>query len=100
MRHRRRTGTRFSDAWRPAVKAAGVPGAHFHDLRHHYASVVIQAGLSVKVVQERLGHATATEMLDTCVHLWPADEDRTRAAIDSVWASPVSDLCQADEGEN
>lgn len=83
----------------PAVKVAGAPGAHFHDLHHHYASVLIQAGISVKVVQARLGHATATETLDTYAHLWPADEDRTRAAIDSVWASPVSDLCQAEEGE-
>jgi integrase len=55
------TRTRFSDTWRPAVVAAGVPGATFHDLRHHYASVLIRAGQSVKVVQERLGHATATE---------------------------------------
>ena len=88
--------TRFSDAWKPAVVAAGAPGARFHDLRHHYASVLIQAGLNVKVVQERLGHATATETLDTDAHLWPADEDRTRAAIDSVWRSHVSEVCQSE----
>ncbi|MEO5839654.1 MAG: tyrosine-type recombinase/integrase, partial [Acidimicrobiales bacterium] len=80
--------------------APGAPGAHFHDLRHHYASVLIQAGLNVKVVQERLGHATATETLDTYAHLWPDDEDRTRAAIDSVWVPAVSDLCQAEQSES
>lgn len=32
----------------------------------------------------RLGHASATETLDTYSHLWPDSEDLTRAAIDSV----------------
>lgn len=38
----------------------------------------------MKVVQARLGHATAAETLDTYAHLWPDSEDRTRAAVDSV----------------
>lgn len=44
----------------------------------------IQAGESVKTVQARLGHKSATVTLDTYVHLWPDSEDRTRAAVDSV----------------
>ena len=56
----------------------------FHELRHHYASVLIAAGNSVKVVQKRLGHASATETLDTYSHLWPDDEDQTRAAIEKA----------------
>jgi hypothetical protein len=44
--------TRFSDVWRTAAKAAELPaGASFHDLRHYYASLLIQHGESVKVVQ-------------------------------------------------
>jgi hypothetical protein len=38
----------------------------------------------VKVVQERLGHSSAVETLDTYSHLWPDDEDGTRAAVDEV----------------
>ncbi len=77
---------RFSEAvWRPAVEAAGVPtGTGFHELRHYYASLLIRHGESVKVVQERLGHASASETLDTYSHLWPDSEDRTRQAVDSV----------------
>jgi integrase len=37
----------------------------FHDLRHHVASVLIAAGCSIKAVQEGLGHANASETLDT-----------------------------------
>jgi integrase len=68
-----------------AAKAAGLPaGASFHDLRHYYASLLIQHGESVKVVQKRLGHKSAVETLDTYSHLWPDSEDRTREAVDQV----------------
>ncbi|HUZ20795.1 MAG TPA: site-specific integrase [Acidimicrobiales bacterium] len=92
--------TRFSDEWRPAVKAAGAPaGTGFHALRHYYASLLIRHGESVKVVQARLGHASATETLDTYSHLWPDSEDQTRAAVDHVLLAAVSDLCQTVDTE-
>jgi integrase len=67
------------------VKAAGAPaGTGFHQLRHFYASLLIRHGESVKTVQARLGHASASETLDTYSHLWPDSDDRTRTAVDSV----------------
>ena len=76
---------RFSEVWRPAVAAAGAPPeTGFHDLRHFYASLLIRHGESVKVVQSRLGHASAAETLDTYSHLWPDSDDRTRQAVDHV----------------
>jgi integrase len=79
--------TRFSDVWRPAAKSVGPePGTGFHALRHFYASALIRYGESVKVVQARLGHASASETLDTYSHLWPDSEDRTRAAIEDAFA--------------
>jgi integrase len=74
---------RFGEMWRPV---AG--GLHFHDLRHFYASLLIRHGESVKVVQARLGHASAAETLDTYSHLWPDSEDRTRAAVDGCYLQP------------
>ena len=56
----------------------------FHALRHHYASLLIRFGESVKTVQARLGHASAAETLDTYSHLWPDSDDRTREAVDSA----------------
>ncbi len=77
--------TRFSSPWRRAVKEANVPhGTGFHSLRHYYASLLIRHGESVKVVQARLGHASAAETLDTYSHLWPDSEDTTREAVDAV----------------
>ena len=75
---------RFNEIWRPATERAGVESLRFHDLRHFYASLLINHGESVKVVQARLGHASASETLDTYAHLWPDNEDRTRAAVDEV----------------
>jgi integrase len=45
---------------------------------------LIRHGESVKVVQARLGHASASETLDTYSHLWPDSEDMTRTAVDDV----------------
>ena len=53
--------------WRPATRKAKLPEAVFHELRHYYASLLIRHSESVKVVQARLGHATAAETL----HLSP-----------------------------
>ncbi|HUZ20624.1 MAG TPA: tyrosine-type recombinase/integrase [Acidimicrobiales bacterium] len=85
----------FGNVWRIAVAKAGAPaGTGFHALRHYYASLLIRHGESVKVVQVRLGHASARETLDTYSHLWPDSEDQTRAAVDSVLGAAVSDPCQ------
>ena len=76
---------RFNEAWTRAVELAEVPTeTTFHSLRHYYASLLIRHGESVKVVQERLGHSTAAETLDTYSHLWPDSQDRTRQAVDEV----------------
>jgi integrase len=76
---------------RAAVQVEAPKGTRMHDLRHYYASLLIRHGESVKVVQARLGHASAGETLDTYSHLWPDSEDLTRAAVDAVLGSAVAD---------
>jgi integrase len=72
-------------------------GARMHDLRHYYASLLIAHGESVKVVQERLGHASARETLDTYSHLWPDSADTTRAAIDAALGGAAADSVRTEE---
>ena len=46
------TRTLFGHMWRPVVPAAKAPaGTRYHDLRHHYASLHIRHGGSVKTVR-------------------------------------------------
>jgi integrase len=66
-------------------------GATLHTLRHTYASLLIQAGESPKVIQERLGHASITETMDTYGHLYPDSDESTRAAIDAAFRLPDVD---------
>ena len=85
--------TAFSErVWRPAARLAGLDGVTFHALRHFYASLLIRHGESVKTVQDRLGHASAAETLDTYSHLWPDSDGRTRAAVDSVLGGVADSL--------
>lgn len=87
----------FGKAWRAAVDKSGVgAGLRLHDLRHAYASALIVAGESVKVVQARLGHASAMVTLDVYGHLWPDSDDKTRAAVEAFLA-PVADSARTPE---
>lgn len=72
--------------WHPAVRAAGLGplGLTPHKLRHTAASMAINANANVKVVQQMLGHATATETLDTYGHLWPDRLDEVSLAMNEA----------------
>jgi integrase len=54
--------------FRPAAKAAGLPGVRPYDLRHSFASLLLAAGRSVIDVADQLGHAP-TLTLETYGHV-------------------------------
>jgi integrase len=53
----------------PALKAANLPKVRFHDLRHTYASIMIEQGENLKYIQTQLGHASPTVTLNVYAHL-------------------------------
>jgi len=67
-----RKGNVYRRSFMPMVKAAGVPRIRFHDLRHTHATLLLLAGENVKVVSERLGHASIKVTLDTYSHVLPS----------------------------
>jgi integrase len=83
---RRQPNTRnWADSYRSACAAVGITGrTRTHDLRHVAASALISSGLSVAAVQAVLGHASPAETLEVYTHFWPADEERTRSAIEAA----------------
>jgi integrase len=48
---------------RRALRKAGLPELRFHDLRHIGASLMLEAGVSLKRVQQVIGHASETTTL-------------------------------------
>lgn len=92
---RPRSPNEVSRRWRRRVAAArnelgtdALPVIRLHDLRHTHASLMLALGVPVKVVSERLGHASATITLDVYSHVLPgqgkAAADMLAAAVRSV----------------
>jgi integrase len=54
--------------------AAGLPRITFHDLRHSYATGALKAGVSPKVVSDRIGHANVGFFLQTYAHVLKNDD--------------------------
>ncbi|HUG84386.1 MAG TPA: site-specific integrase [Euzebya sp.] len=76
--------------WKPALVTAGVEPTRvngMHALRHYFASVLLDAGETVRALAEYLGHADPGFTLRTYTHLMPASEDRTRRAVDDAFRS-------------
>ena len=47
-------------AWKAILKQAGVRDARVHDARHTAATLLIEQGVHIRVVQEVLGHTRVT----------------------------------------
>ena len=55
----------------PTLTAAGLHKMRIHDLRHTFASLLINQGENLKYVQQQLGHASITTTVDRYGHLMP-----------------------------
>lgn len=49
------------------IRRAGLPPVRFHDLRHGSASMLLAAGVDLKVVSQTMGHATSAFTADVYV---------------------------------
>ncbi|MBV7671419.1 site-specific integrase [Streptomyces halstedii] len=73
-------------ALKSICKRANVEPRHWHELRHHYASVLIGGGENPRVVQQRLGHKDVLTTMRTYAHLFAEAEEKTRDVLDAAWA--------------
>ena len=67
------------------LEQAGLRKIRLHDLRHTYASLLIQQGESLAYVQQQLGHSSVQVTVDVYGHLIPG---ANRAAVDRLDAQP------------
>jgi len=70
--------------FKPLLKRAGLPDIHFHALRHTMATLMLAAGVNVKVIQERLGHSKVGITLDTYSHVVPGMGRDAASKLDSM----------------
>lgn len=79
------------EVWVPAITAAGLPTVRIHDLRHTFASWLIQSGkVTIEELKELLGHAQVTTT-ERYAHLGQTQWDAVRSALsDSAIATEQS----------
>lgn len=72
-----------SDQFEDLTMEAGLPPIRLHDLRHGAASLMISAGVDMKVIQETLGHANIGLTANTYTSIFP---DLATAAAEATAA--------------
>jgi len=84
-----------NDRWKPALRAVGVSCGRYengvHELRHFFASVLLDQGESIKAVAEWLGHSDPSFTLKTYTHLMPSSNERTKGVIGSLYGRRDAD---------
>lgn len=74
-----------------ALKRAGIPRCRFHDLRHTFATRLVENGVDLVTVKELLGHSTIVTTM-RCSHPSPKHKREAVAALDyhSIITEPKS----------
>jgi integrase len=78
--------------WRSALVRAGISNFRWHDLRHTWASWLVQHGTPLYDLQEMGGWKSA-EMVRRYAHLAPAQMARNAAAIDALLHDTITSQC-------
>jgi hypothetical protein len=81
-----------SHTFNKIIRRVGLPHIRLHDLRHTHATLLLQAGVHPKVVQERLGHSSIRVTLDTYSHVI--------GGLQEAAAQRFDDLLTATSAEN
>ena len=63
------------------LETYGITNIRFHDLRHTFSSLLIDADVSIKVIQELLGHSTITTSMDIYTHI---SDKKKQQALDRL----------------
>ena len=71
-------------AWLPALKAAGMEGLRFHDLRHTFVALWVSLGRNAKEVSKVAGHSSVAFTLDRYGHLYDTDDDGLSDRLDQM----------------
>lgn len=75
----------FRKSWWTARKLAGIPdNILFRDLRHTFASLLVNAGISIKIIKDSLGHGSYA-MTDRYTHIGCEQLQKSSAVLETVF---------------
>lgn len=74
--------------FKPLLRQAGLPDIRIQDLRHTHATMLLGAGVNLKLVSDRLGHTTTRMTADIYSHVLPRMRDEVAATVDKILSSP------------
>jgi len=74
----------FSQCFDRHLAKSSLPRIRLHDLRHTHATILLKAGVHVKVVSERLGHANVAFTMTVYQHVIPGMQADAAAAFSSA----------------
>jgi len=70
--------------WIKLVRRCGLDGINLHAARHTHASILLKQGVSLKVISERLGHASIGITADIYSHITPGMQKAAAASFDDA----------------
>lgn len=68
----------------PALTSTGIGKVRFHDLRHTYASLLIDQGENIKYIQNQLGHSSPSVTLNVYAHLMKATNQEAALRLEKA----------------
>ena len=74
----------FTSAYRDLLRRRTLTGPNFHALRHSHASQLLKAGVDLKSVSARLGHAKSAFTLATYAHMLPGQDQEAARRIERL----------------
>ena len=78
---------RITLAFRRLCDEAGAPSVRLHDLRHFAATQLLAAGVPVRTVAGRLGHANAATTLNVYAHVLESSDEDAAAVLGDLLAN-------------
>ncbi|HIE99634.1 MAG: site-specific integrase [Fuerstiella sp.] len=74
--------------WNPIRDKLDIRHVKFHDLRHTQASLMLYAGVDLKIIQQRLGHASFATTADLYAHLMQDSQAKASDKLGALMSEP------------